>query len=286
MDTFRFADVTVGWDADGFRLRTGEYTDLFTCEAVPEPDILIRCTAEPLAPYEKCKQLASAHLYDTYEKSGEVFRLFNWAYLRHAYAVFPDRLAQGNPDCCLFDPELERQPPLEVGWLLGICGLHKVLLLREMPMLHASYIAVDGGAILFAAPSGTGKSTQADLWQRCTGAEIINGDRVLLGKQGDRWFAHGFPSCGTSGICVNRSLPLRAIILLSQGKENRIETVQNAVKRLVSGMVVTPWDSQQLEAAFSTAEDIARSVPVFGYAARNDSTAVTVLREYMEANNL
>ncbi len=284
MELFKFADVTVGWEADGFRLRTGDYTDLFTCETVSEPDILIRGRVETLAPYEACRMLASDHLYDTYENSGEVFRLYNWAYLRHAYAVFPDRLAQGNPDCCLFDPALERQPPLALDWLLGICGLHKALLLRGMPILHASYIAVDGGAILFAAPSGTGKSTQAGLWQEFAGAQIVNGDRVLLGKRDGRWFAHGYPNCGTSDICVNRSLPLRAIVLLAQGGENRVEPVPNAVKRLVFGMVVTPWDSQQMEAALTLAEDIAGSIPIVGYAARNDPSAVTELRAYLEAN--
>lgn len=31
--------------------------------------------------------------------------------------------------------------------------------------LHASVIRVNGHGILFSAPSGTGKSTQADLWE-------------------------------------------------------------------------------------------------------------------------
>ncbi|WP_370839368.1 hypothetical protein [Intestinibacter bartlettii] len=39
-----------------------------------------------------------------------------------------------------------------------------------------SLIGKDKG-ILFSAPSGTGKSTQADLWEKYENAEIINGDR-------------------------------------------------------------------------------------------------------------
>ncbi len=287
MNIFQFADVTVGWQCDDYRMLLGEYMEAFTLKTDAQPDILIRGRTGDLSPYENCPVLASDYLYDTCEHDGEILRLYNWSYLHHGYAVFPDRLARGNPDCCLFDPKMEElKSPMNLSWFLGICGLHKALLLRGMPILHASYIDVDGGAILFSAPSGTGKSTQAALWQRCAGAQIVNGDRVLLGKRGNRWFAHGYPNCGSSDICINRSLPLRAIILLAQGTESRVEPVQSAVKRLVSGMVVTPWDSQQMEVAFSIAEGIASSVPVLGYTARNDPSAVTVLREYLEANNL
>ncbi len=286
MDLFQLADITVGWRCDGYRMPLGTYMEAFVRKNEAPPDILVRGRTQDLTPYENCRVLASTRLYDACELDGERILLYNWAYLRHAYAVFPDRLAQGNPDCCLFSPGMNRQFPMTLGWFFGVCGLHKALLLRGLPILHASYIDTDGGAILFSAPSGTGKSTQADLWQRCAGARVINGDRVLLGKREDRWFAHGYPNCGSSDICINRSLHLRAIVLLAQGRENRVEPVKNAVKQLFSGMVVTPWDFQQMEAALSIAEELAASVPIIGFAAQNDPSAVTALREYLEANNI
>lgn len=42
-------------------------------------------------------------------------------------------------------------------------------------ILHSSYIVYQEQAILFSAPSGTGKSTQADLWKKYRDIEIING---------------------------------------------------------------------------------------------------------------
>lgn len=47
-------------------------------------------------------------------------------------------------------------------------------------VFHSSYVEVDGKAVLFTAPSETGKSTQAELWRSLRGAEIINGDRSVV----------------------------------------------------------------------------------------------------------
>ena len=57
----------------------------------------------------------------------------------------------------------------------------------------ASFIRWQGRGILFSAPSGTGKSTQANLWVQHQGAEVINGDRAALRQVGGRWQAFGLP---------------------------------------------------------------------------------------------
>ena len=55
--------------------------------------------------------------------------------------------------------------------------------------------------ILFSGPSGIGKSTQAALWQRYAGAEIVNGDRALV--RPDTGTVSGVFYAGTSGISRN-----------------------------------------------------------------------------------
>ena len=47
-------------------------------------------------------------------------------------------------------------------------------------VIHSSAIELDGNGILFSAPSGTGKSTQANLWREHKGAVVLNGDRPAL----------------------------------------------------------------------------------------------------------
>ena len=50
-------------------------------------------------------------------------------------------------------------------------------------IFHSAYIGFRNEGILFTAPSGTGKSTQAELWRKWREADVINGDRSLGDKQ-------------------------------------------------------------------------------------------------------
>lgn len=116
------------------------------------------------------------------------------------------------------------------------------------------------------------------------GAEILNGDRVLLGKREGRWFAHGFPNCGSSDICVNKSLPVRAIVVLRQGKENCVRPMTTAQKLrdLASAMVVYRWDGEDIAKAASVAAELLETVPVVELVCRPDREAVEVLKDYLE----
>ena len=94
-------------------------------------------------------------------------------------------------------------------------------------VLHSAYMIYNDEAILFTAPSGTGKSTQAELWRKHRGAEVINGDRCLLQFRDGKLRAFGWPVCGSSGICQNRSYPVRAIVVLEQARENRADRLSS-----------------------------------------------------------
>lgn len=54
---------------------------------------------------------------------------------------------------------------------LSLFGLEKEMIRASSLIFHSAYIAKDGEAILFSAPSETGKSTQAALWEQYRGAE-------------------------------------------------------------------------------------------------------------------
>ena len=59
-------------------------------------------------------------------------------------------------------------------------ALPQLLLPFRALVFHASYVGCDGGAMLFTAPSGTGKSTQAELWRVHRGARVLNGDKAAV----------------------------------------------------------------------------------------------------------
>ena len=89
-------------------------------------------------------------------------------------------------------------------------------------ILHCAYINHQGKGILFSASSGTGKSTQAALWEKYRGSEIVNGDRALLRKKEGTWLACGWPVCGSSDICKRMDISVYAIVMLRQGKDNSV----------------------------------------------------------------
>lgn len=80
-------------------------------------------------------------------------------------------------------------------------ALEKRMISRSGLILHCAYLNHKGGAILFSAPSETGKSTQAHLWEQYRAdSQTVNGDRALLQKTEDGWSAKGWPVCGDSNL--------------------------------------------------------------------------------------
>lgn len=94
-------------------------------------------------------------------------------------------------------------------------------------LFHGSAVAVDGACYLFAAKSGTGKSTHARLWRELLGerAVMVNDDKPLLAISDTGAVVWGTPWAGKHGLSSNISAPLRAICFLERGQENRIEPV-------------------------------------------------------------
>ena len=50
---------------------------------------------------------------------------------------------------------------------------------RDRLAIHSAAIIYDDKAYLFSAPSGTGKSTHANLWKDEYDCEILNGDVAI-----------------------------------------------------------------------------------------------------------
>lgn len=163
-------------------------------------------------------------------------------------------------------------------------GLQHQLLLRERAVLHASCIDVGGRAILFSAPSGTGKSTQAALWKQTRGARIINGDKIAIGFAHGRPYAFGVPVAGTSGICKNAALPLAAIVLLSQAGENEAHRVRGgaALAQVCGNAVFDDWRAGEAALLMERVSRVLAEVPVLALACTPDTRAVETLERTLQ----
>lgn len=94
--------------------------------------------------------------------------------------------------------------------------------------LHASTISYKDKAVLFTAPSGTGKSTQATLWRdNVEGAFIINDDTPALRIKDGIITVYGIPWSGTSTINRNCRVEYGAIVNVKRSKANSIVKTDN-----------------------------------------------------------
>ena len=142
---------------------------------------------------------------------------------------------------------------------------------------------VNGEAIVFCAPSGTGKSTQAELWKKYRGAKIINGDRVIVRRTENGFTAGGIYYSGTSEYCENITAPLKAVVLLGQAKENRIARCGGgeAMRRLFRECTYTAELKNDPAMIADIVADIVNGAAVYKLDCVPDESAVATLEEVL-----
>lgn len=104
-------------------------------------------------------------------------------------------------------------------------------------VLHSAAVAYQGQAVLFSAPSETGKSTHAGLWKQFYGDDVtlFNDDTPVVRECDGSLFACGSPWSGKTEINENREYPLKGIVFLKQAQTNtirKLSTVEAAVRLL------------------------------------------------------
>ena len=171
--------------------------------------------------------------------------------------------------------------------LCDLLGLETLLLRGFGLLLHASFIRWKGKGILFSAPSGTGKSTQAKLWADCENAEILNGDRTGLRQTEDGWQAYGLPVAGSSEIYRNESAPLATVIVLRQGSENEIRKLSPPVafRYLYPEVMIHSWEKDWVQKAAGLLDELVRTVPAYFLSCRAEQAAVELVKERIEKDN-
>ena len=162
-------------------------------------------------------------------------------------------------------------------------GIFRMLAEHGGVVLHSSYVLTkQGEALLFSAPSGTGKSTQAELWRSYAGAKVINGDRALV-KAENGVTANGIFFSGTSGICENVTAPIRAIVLLRQSFANELKKVsgKEAFMRLLPQCSYYPNEEENLKLVTGILAEIISAVPIYDFGCVPEKSAVTALNEVL-----
>ena len=89
--------------------------------------------------------------------------------------------------------------------------------------IHSSVVVKDGEAVLCLGESGTGKSTHTRLWrENIEGARLLNDDSPIIRMEKGRCIVYGSPWSGKTHCYVNKCVPVRALLRLSQAPHNKI----------------------------------------------------------------
>lgn len=195
-----------------------------------------------------------------------------------------DRLK--NVEVWSLDEKLPHTARIQALW--SAIDLPYQLLKADILTLHSSVIEIGGKAILFLAASGVGKSTQARLWHEFRDAKQLNGDKAAISCKEGVTMAYGLPFCGTSHICTNYKLPVRAMVLLSQAEENTITRLNGivALKALMDNCFGHRAIEGCMEKMLRIIGEVLNNTPVYALACTLDERAVNKLEEQLRKDKI
>ncbi len=155
--------------------------------------------------------------------------------------------------------------------------------------IHASALMVDGRAYLFAAKSGTGKSTHRHLWCELLGdrATVINDDKPFLHRKGDMFYVCGSPWRGKHNIGQNICAPLAGICFLSQAEKNRIYSLSPSDALMAAfSQCYKPEGREAVEHTLELLDKLLLTVPLYHLECNQDISAAKVCFEKMHGEHI
>ncbi len=147
---------------------------------------------------------------------------------------------------------------------------------KEGILAHAVGIRdADGRGWLFAGKSGAGKSTIARLWHGHEGAQVLNDDRIIIRRFGDRFFMYGSPWHGDFSdylkTCAQKAR-LKDIFFIHHGLKNIIRPVSGAAsfRLLYPAIIPVFWDDELIRNIIIFCERLIDRVACFHFGFKND----------------
>lgn len=247
---------------------------------ISKPEYTYRMHVSKELPVPDGKVIAGRPDLTVYECENGESRLIGVKGTEGYYACYRETA----PDCAEITFAADRIGGLHIDPVFSsLLALERRLVKKDNIILHCAYVEYRGEAILFSAPSETGKTTQANLWEKYRGSRTVNGDRSLLGKKDGRWTAQGWPVCGTSEVCHDEAFPIRAIVMLSQAEENQAVklTPGQAFPLVYSQITVNRWNREDHIHTMDLIQDLLENVPVYHLGCTISEDAVECLEHIL-----
>jgi len=159
--------------------------------------------------------------------------------------------------------------------LIGVIFM-EIALKEGFMAIHASAILYKDQAILFSAPSQTGKSTHANLWKEMfPQVSYLNDDKPLLKVVHDQVMVYGTPIAGQKAINTNQYAPLKSIVFISQGKTNTMtKLTKDSALPLLMKNILRPSSEKNWDMVLKILEFVMDKIPIYTLDATKDYEAV------------
>lgn len=151
--------------------------------------------------------------------------------------------------------------------------------------IHSASIIYKEKAIVFSAPSKTGKSTHTNMWADHFDTPVLDGDitacRIIDGVP----YVYGLPWAGSSGKFMNRRAELGAIVFLEQRGENVISVPMGleAFSRLYSRSFSPRWLQFQIEKDIENTNSVMKSgIKLYVLGCKPELAAVELMKKKID----
>ncbi len=154
--------------------------------------------------------------------------------------------------------------------------------------VHSSSLLYRDRAYLFIAPSGTGKTTHTDMWEKLYRVTILDGDVVMLSIEDGRAYAYGLPWCGTSQKYQNKRVELGGIFVLERANKNEICELSGyeGVLALAARNFSPSWTKEYTDMNFNYAEMIISKAYIVKLKCMPNEESTQVVKKYIDTKYL
>lgn len=143
--------------------------------------------------------------------------------------------------------------------------------------IHSSVVVKEHQGVLCLGESGTGKSTHTRLWrENIDGAKLLNDDSPIIRMIDGECRVYGSPWSGKTHCYVNKWVPVRGLIRLSQAPYNKIHRLP-ALSAIGAVLPSCPpafaYDNALQDHICNTVSDILSCTPVYHLECLPDAAA-------------
>lgn len=222
----------------------------------------------------------------TYEKEDFIIKIINIANTNYNLETYPvlkmqNKLVRYENDSMLTDYNWHTNTILPLNKIANINVFTNQIFYshavkKHIIQMHSSIVDYNGKGLIFLGPSGIGKTTMAELWNRYRKAKILNGDMTFVQNGESQIIGWGTPWHGSSIYCENSKVSIRALIILKQSSVNIIRELRDFEKtQTVSNNIIYPrWLENGMELCLETLDHLLSKIPVYELSCRPDEEAV------------